>query len=403
MGRNQTLSLAELKSFFNEQQLGEIMEGYIIIKNQSPILETSPQKFLDRLGGTIKILKVLEEDVPRENLETVLINLLKHHFEGKNGKWIFGLTFVPENLSRNLLRNILLRLKKKLREEGHPIRFVNKNFKNLSHVTVWNEKLTTDGLELSLFSESRDKPFAIAKTVAIQNFKAYSLRDYEKPFRDPKAGMLPPKLAQIMINLAVHSAAPNSDMTIVDPFCGTGTILAETLLMGYNAIGFDANTTMVEGAEKNVKFICEKLRCRGKWGIEQKDATKLSKNDFPKPCAIVTESSLGPPLSQFPSQEKLERIMKELEFLHINFFKNLGACIETGTPIVITFPVFREKATGALHFLPLLEKIEQLGYSKLDLSSGISGKSPALLQRGTLLYDREDQIVGREIVRFIRK
>jgi hypothetical protein len=37
----------------------------------------------------------------------------------------------------------------------------------------------------------------------VQDIDAYAERDFERPMRDAFVGMLPPKLAQIMLNLAV--------------------------------------------------------------------------------------------------------------------------------------------------------------------------------------------------------
>jgi tRNA G10 N-methylase Trm11 len=52
--------------------------------------------------------------------------------------------------------------------------------------------------------------------------------------------MIPPKLAQVMINLARRDEADFQDKILFDPFCGSGTILMEAYLMGIkNIIGSD--------------------------------------------------------------------------------------------------------------------------------------------------------------------
>ena len=60
----------------------------------------------------------------------------------------------------------------------------------------------------------------------------------DKPYRDMRRGMLPPKLARSLVNLAIGAKSP-SDMTILDPFCGTGTVLMEAMLLGTHVVGTD--------------------------------------------------------------------------------------------------------------------------------------------------------------------
>ena len=47
--------------------------------------------------------------------------------------------------------------------------------------------------------------------------------------------MLPPKLAQIIVSLS----GTQPGQTVLDPFCGTGVVLQEALIMGAIVYGFD--------------------------------------------------------------------------------------------------------------------------------------------------------------------
>lgn len=390
LGRNAALSLSELTIFFREK--GEVIHGFFCIEVEPD--ETPPS--LKRLGGTIKILEVRQENIKTNELREELLKILDSHFQGREGKQKFGLSLIPEPKSD--LKNILISLKKEsLKKRNLRLRFVNKNFENVSHVVVWNEKLISNGIDLTAVKANHEH-FMIAKTLEVQNFKAYGLRDYGKPFRDPRLGMLPPKLAKIMINLTIGKSPPKN-LTIVDPFCGTGTILMEALLMGFNTVGYDKNETIVAGARKNIEWLKSHYPFHGEWKIMSKDATELGKSDFSSPSAIITEPWLGPPLSSPPSTEKRKMVFGKIESLQFRFFENGKSSIPTGTPIVTVFPFFKER-DGSRHFLDrsFIEKINHLGYSKADFSH-----SNAPLQRSTLLYDREDQIVGREIVKFMKK
>jgi len=90
--------------------------------------------------------------------------------------------------------------------------------------------------------------------LAVQDVEGYSERDYNRPSRDAKVGMTPPKLAQIMINLA---GLKDGD-TVYDPFCGVGTIMQEALLNDYRVIGSDANSAQVENCRSNLSWISKK-------------------------------------------------------------------------------------------------------------------------------------------------
>lgn len=56
----------------------------------------------------------------------------------------------------------------------------------------------------------------MAKTVWIQDIESYSDRDMNRD-RSMTVGMMPPKLAQIMVNLGTKGSY--NDM-VWDPFCG---------------------------------------------------------------------------------------------------------------------------------------------------------------------------------------
>ncbi len=72
-------------------------------------------------------------------------------------------------------------------------------------------------------------------TIHIQDIDAYAERDLEKS-RDMAVGMLPPKLAQTMINLAIGPTLVNEKIHLYDPFCGLGTVQIESLYMGISQI-----------------------------------------------------------------------------------------------------------------------------------------------------------------------
>ena len=74
-------------------------------------------------------------------------------------------------------------------------------------------------------------------------------RPSRRPFFHPSAMM--PKLARCMVNL---SRARRGEL-VLDPFCGTGSILIEAALVGCSALGLDISSRMAFGALLNARFV----------------------------------------------------------------------------------------------------------------------------------------------------
>ena len=71
-------------------------------------------------------------------------------------------------------------------------------------------------------------------------------RPRKRPFFHPTA--MPAKLARCMVNLA----QPKVGDLVLDPFCGTASILVEAWLIGCRVIGFDVQLRMVKGSLQNL-------------------------------------------------------------------------------------------------------------------------------------------------------
>jgi tRNA (guanine10-N2)-dimethyltransferase len=131
-----------------------------------------------------------------------------------------------------------------------------------------------------------------------------------RPYFHPVA--LEPKLCRAMINLAMVKEGD----TILDPFCGTGSIMLEANSMGMDAIGCDLSSKMCRGALTN-------LRSSKNGFIINCDALSLPlKMNFID--AVVTDLPYGRAAST------LKRGAKELlsEFLDlINDMKGRRCCV----------------------------------------------------------------------------
>lgn len=401
LGRNPELSIAEL---------GAVLGGNLKIPHHQAVvffsgeLPQTPQDFLNRLGGCVEILEIFESGVPSSEIEPAIFQFLKTRSE--NGKLLFAINLFPETKKTTLLKYILPKIKTALSRAM----YLNKDYHNINPVAAFKENLVAAKTNIGIVEEGGGK-VSLGYSVAMQDFESYSKRDYGKPFRDPQVGMLPPKLAQVMINLACHDEPVEARQisTVFDPFCGTGTILMEALLMGYSVVGNDVNVRLVEGTKKNIDWLRQMfpLSVPGQTHVQlfQKDAMELdtvimslskhggANKSGSHTLAVVTEPYLGPPLSSFPAENFLSKLRAELEKLYMDFFTNLSKWLPKGTAIVFIFPYWKKGSAQLRLAPPLIAKIEPLGYSKTTFVP---------LQITSLFYDRPDQIVGREIVRFVK-
>jgi len=136
-----------------------------------------------------------------------------------------------------------------------------------------NCKVNLEDPDVVVYLQKIDDRIAIS-------FDKYKTDDFNKrdpnnrPFFHPLA--LSPKLARLFLNLA----RLRTDDRVLDPFCGSGSILIEADLMGLEAIGTDKDREMLWGCAQNMEFYKVKAK------TDEGDATDIKLKDLD---AIVTD------------------------------------------------------------------------------------------------------------------
>ncbi len=398
-GHGKELAKAELESVYGDAILDEVEDGWVLNAALA-----DPIKDLNRLGSVVRITEVLKEGPAQMplNFEDWVVSVMEELLKEHKGKIRFGLSMHPK--SEQVLKKILNGAKERLKESLGNVRYVNKDYKNLSSVQAWHEGLLRPGaIELHLFKSA--EKWYLTRSLAIQDFEAYSTRDMNRPARDSRNGMFPPKLAQILINLAIGSTPPSRELTVFDPFCGSGTVLQEALLMGLSTFASDLDPDQSESWKKNADWLLQEYLAGwcydtgrplpdpkeiGQMSILVQDATTLSEGMPEQPFVIVTESSLGPVLRGEAYPEEIAANQEMLEDLYERFFANLKQRIHTPTTMVFTAPYYR--VGKHQHLLPHLPEILARYATVLPLSPEA---------RPSILYERKDQWVGREIWKII--
>lgn len=372
LGKHPELSVAELESRYPEHNVLSKGEDFVVM-DLSVLID---QNEFDQLGGCIKVGKLVKE-VGKEELVSGISDVLFNHYH--DVKLDYGLSLY--GCSENQLRTFLMKLKKKLRADGIKSRFINNDFKNISAAQY--KSIRGKGIELVILKQGNQ--FMIGEVVGVQDIDSYSKRDFDKPFRNMQMGMMPPKLAQILINLTGVTGK------IWDPFCGSGTLVMEGLLMGREMVGSDINSEHIGGAKQNVGWLINQFEIRNlayrqavpKSELLVHDATEAFSGKFD---AIAFEGDLGIPHNQFIQPDKLEKIVDELDQLYIRFFENLKT-MKCKVPIVAALPFFKLRDGDEIYLKKTLLAAEDMGFNRdLDLK-----------------YSRDDQAVGRDIYRFKMK
>lgn len=357
LGRQPLISLAELESLFEDVQ----PLGHELAEFQAGV---TPD--IRRLGGAIKLAEELPVG-PLQLLETL----------PADGKIVLGLSDFSRGATAFAAQREALKLKRALTKAGRSVRIVPNKAPTLSSATsLHNHLFTATHIEFIKYGRK------YYRVIGVQNIEAYAKRDQSRPARDAKVGMLPPKLAQILINLCGNLPAGSR---LLDPFCGTGVVLQEAMLMGYVPYGTDVSERMVEYSQKNLEWLNPATASKEAL-ISQGDATNFRWQ--PPIDAVACETYLGQPMSNPPAEIKLKQEKQECGSIILGFLKNLAGQIETGIPVAIAVPAWL-RPDGTYERLKLLDEIRELGYNV---------KSFRNLGQKDLLYHREGQVVAREII-----
>lgn len=387
LGSHPTLSRAELSGkideiLFDDAQ-GLLLAENLRFENPREIPRAPEQLFLDQVGGVIRMGEVLGEFQSKQDL----IKKIGGFFEeqNKDGTQYVGVSsfgtgraFLPEFLS-SLRRDIETRTKKKVRIE-------NRDQRNLESGQIFQAKLLKKGAEFLIWQ--RGTSFLLARTVANQNIRNYTLRDRAKGFRDAHMGMMPPKLAQILVQLATQKKSADFSQTVVDPFCGSGTTNGEAAIIGYKTVGSDRNSDFVAGAETNFSFLSEKFRYEKK----SADFFVSQAQDFPwgkyTNAVVATEGWLGENFISTPSKSQIDNSRRVVEKMWKDFFinlsKNAGKNVDR---VVFCLPCWQFGSSRISISEKIFANILEFGYAP-----------PALFdKKKTYIYARPGAFVAREI------
>lgn len=388
IGREPSLSVAELVAAFRGQ--GRVAW----CSTEAALVETSgavPATMLKRLGGSVKQVEVLEQvsGSTAKRLEWLTTGLA-HKVLGADGRDLGASIYGVSSSIRGQFQRALLGVKKKSNADGRSIRIVTSREPQLSAVTVQKEGLLRKGAELVVVVSG--ETWMIGKTVAVQDYQAYGLRDFGRPAADAKSGMLPPKLAQMMLNIA----GVQSDDILLDPFCGSGTVLQEAVLLGVRrVIGSDTSQSAVRDSQQNARWLLKEYPdLHADIEITMADARHVTS----RPTVIVTEPYLGKPLHGNETIKTLEQRAEELKKLYHSALQHWYKILPIGGRVVMVWP---QMGDGAVQ-IRLGHEAELLGFRSVELLPSDLATTLNIVNPYSLVYSRPEAKVKREIRAWVK-
>jgi len=302
LGRNFELSLAELLCFFKRKSIDFKFVDFL--KDMNLVIFDINSKFEPKyamkfLGGTIKIAKILIRENGMKQLKEKIKNIFL--WEGKENKINYAVTSDEKTIEilgdiQNNLKNDKLRAFKVSFGKENP------------------SKAKKIDLDLFSFYSEYEKKYFLARIEAVYDTTLAEKVDMQKPVRRQELA-ISPRLAKILINLS----EVKEDGVLMDPFCGIGSILIESLMQKQKFIGMDINEDSIKGAKRNLDWIKKEFNINF-YSYTLKVQNTIFMEIFAD--AAATEPNLGPLNKKNFSPKEAEAIKKRLEnFYHAIFFK----------------------------------------------------------------------------------
>ncbi len=363
-GKNWRLSLEELRAFFKttsrQFSVVTVSPTFFVIRIDGKL----EPDLIKNLGGILKIADV-KSSMTADSLvdafkrtkqkarEEIKVQLSKQNVSAKifpepPKQELFGISVYTTNTdliasSAKIQRFLGVYLKSELKARGQKSRFMGfprkRRVPQLTHVEVLKKRLVENSAEILVCI---DTEAFFARTFGVHDPFEFQKRDIARPIQRPIFS-IPPRLARIMVNLAGCTVGK----TLLDPFCGVGTILQEALLSRTNVLGIDINDQCISATRRNLDWLVKEYKIdvsMNKYEISQGDARSLSGQigESAVDC-IATEPDLGPPLRHLPTEASAKKIQEKLTPLYDDFLRESSKILKTQGKLVFVTPYIRTR------------------------------------------------------------
>lgn len=369
-------SHAELSAVFesfdiSKDSIHKISNTILLVENNR-IKQSQLKEIFDRLGGFIRYGEIIDD----------LDSFLTPYFESK--KVTYGISILGEcTLSIKDIQRLANEIKRGFRASKIGVRFILPKQRELNAAQIFNNKILENGFELCIFQNNNENMYG--KTLGIQDIYSFVKRDTQRPGVDYEMGVLPQKLARIMCNLTALREG-----IIWDPFCGSGTILMEAAVLGFDILGTDIDLMALDSLSKNIQWLSkENIIKDTKYNVFQLDINRVERKvlkDLKRTPinAIVCEPFMGPPQKKLLTEFQAKELITDVTKLFNSFFDVINQIAKKGFKIVLILPSYRTKK----------------GWVDINISQFIDKKWEVLnrkYSKGDLKWKRINSIIARNI------
>ncbi len=368
-GTTPDLSLKELQSLVTNTRVTKILPT---VFSADLVDDAEALSLQDRLGGTVKIIKHITqvaEPTPENLLEVITHTLLSEQTTGK-------IVYAVAELGRDHLPQIdAVAIKTRLANVGRSSQYKDGSRYGLSAAVLLHKSKL-----LEIYIISNGEATHLGVTLSVQDIDDWTNRDRNKPYADSRKGMLPPKLARMMVNLGL-GAVDVQNPVLLDPFCGSGTVLMEALPWCSKVFGADQDPDSVAGTRENLEWFTNCYELENTGVVLLSDATKVLTSE--PVDLIVTEPFLGKPK---PNPALIPNILRGLEKLYKGCFKNWKKLLKENGVVVMIFPkieiTLESGKTVSYDMHSFIDSLAEMGYTTTS---------------EPLVYARPQAVVQREI------
>jgi len=333
-------------------------------------------KYIAELSGSHKcgpVTSVL--DSPSGDV-TALVDLMMSYLEPKSNFSLSGYE-IGEDDYEILVRSVLDRI----REAGlKKVRLLRPERNELLSEQVLNRKA------LDVVAYPYHGGFAVGPTAWVPDSVAMKQRGVQKPVPHPDIA-LSPRLARTLVNIA----GLKPGQTLLDPFCGSGTILVEAYGKSLRCLGLDSRASRVQETRENIRWSIGGVTDRG-YDVRKGDARELSRIlRGTKVDAIVTEPLLLPRLEARPKTATARAMIAQSANVYDDALASMAESIRSEGKIVVVVPVIQtmdgDEVTLTLEARRLGLRLFQPGPAGFEYPIRLSFESTRWVRRAVYVFE----------------
>jgi tRNA G10 N-methylase Trm11 len=358
------LSYLEICTIFSDK-----IKNAEMINKRAALLELYVENSIkiERLAGIYKLVAPIGELTSEFNFNIFreeIRNIFEYFKETAN----FSLSFYnQESNSKMEYEALLSNLLSVVRELG----FRKANLlrpRNSLEIQV-RDIISRQAIDFVLLNSSKNHLFGI--TLYTPNIAEIHERATKRPILNPKIS-LSPRLAKLLVNLA--GLLPNE--VLLDPFCGSGTILCEAILEGINCIGIDKDKQRINNARRNLTWTINTTSKKvGSFSLMTENVKNLMNVlEGKKVDAIVTEPILLPTLNSTPSLEKARKMIKNSSKIYSQFLYSSVEVLKKKGKAVIIVPSVRTSEGKNVSII--FEQLKEIGLNDFQPRNDLTFEYP---------------------------